>query len=261
MTVSLVSTGERAVRRGFGGRLGAEVLKLRKRRGLFWATFALVVVPVLVAYGVLAVAHAVDPARFGAAGGADDLMSSIDLLMQLLVVAATLVGITAGGADVQSGVFRELVITGRHRLELFALRVMGAVAFLTPFVVAALAFTGIASVALAGSDETPSTRLVLQSAGSLGLAALVLLLLAVGVGSALGGRVGIALVLGLHFVVTPILIQTEKLAFLTPFAALARLAPGDEADLLSVETALVVLAVCVLVPLGVGAWRTVTRDA
>jgi hypothetical protein len=241
--------------------LGAEVLKLRKRRGLFWATFALVVAPVLVAYAVLVVAHAVDPARFGPAGGADDLTSSIDVLMQLLVVAATLVGITAGGADVQAGVFRELVITGRHRLELFALRVMGAVAFLIPFVVAALAFTGIASVAFAGSDETPSLRLVLQSAGSLALAALVLVLLAVGVGSALGGRVGIALVLGLHFVVTPILIQTERLAFLTPFAALARLAPGDEADLLSVETALVVLAVCVLVPLGVGAWRTVTRDA
>ena len=241
--------------------LGAEMLKLRKRRGLFWATFALVVAPVLVAYAALAVAHAVDPTRFGPAGGADDLTSSIDLLLQLLVVAATLVGITAGGADVQAGVFRELVITGRHRLELFALRVAGAVAFLIPLVVGALALTVTASVAFAGSDETPSTRLVLQSAGSLALAALVLLLLAVGVGSALGGRVGIALVLGLHFVVTPILIQSEKLAFLTPFAALSRLAPGDRSELLSAQAALVVLAVWVLVPLSIGAWRTVTRDA
>jgi hypothetical protein len=261
MTVSLVAAEEPGRRAGFGVMLGAEVLKLRKRRGLFWATVVLIVVPVLVAYLVRGIAHAVDPARFGPAGGADDLTSSIDLLLQLLVVAATLVGITAGGADVQAGVFRELVITGRRRLELFALRVAGAVSFLAPFVLAALAVTATASIALAGSDEVPGVRLVLHSAGSLGLGAFVLLLLAVGVGSALGGRVGMALVLGTHFVVTPILVQTEKLDFLTTFVALDRLAPGDQVGSLSVGTALIVLVAWALVPLAVGAWRTVTRDA
>ena len=45
--------------------VNAELLKLRKRRGLILATFALTVLPMIVAYIVLAILHATEPAKHG----------------------------------------------------------------------------------------------------------------------------------------------------------------------------------------------------
>lgn len=41
-------------------------------------------------------------------------------------VAGVLVGATAGGADLEAGVFRDLATTGRSRTALFAARLPGA---------------------------------------------------------------------------------------------------------------------------------------
>ena len=69
-----------------------------------------------------------DPARvesgekYDPAGGIDNFTGSIELLTQIGVVAAILIGATAGAGDRGAGVFRELVVTGRSRLALFAAR-------------------------------------------------------------------------------------------------------------------------------------------
>src|SRR5262249_61814623 len=103
----------------------AELLKLRKRRGLLAPTAALTILPMIVAYMVLAIAHIADPAKHGPAGGAKNFADSINFLGVLTIVAGGLVGATAGTRDLGSGVFRELVVTGRSRLAPFAAPVAG----------------------------------------------------------------------------------------------------------------------------------------
>jgi hypothetical protein len=90
----------------------AELLKLRTRRGLYWSTLALGVGPVVVGYLFLAVRQFLDVDAYGAAGGVENLQGSLRVLALSGTVVATVVGVTAGGADVQAGVFRELVVTG-----------------------------------------------------------------------------------------------------------------------------------------------------
>ena len=63
--------------------------------------------------------------KYDPAGGIDNFSGSIELLTQIGVVAAILIGATVGAGDRGAGVFRELVVTGRSRLALFAARLPG----------------------------------------------------------------------------------------------------------------------------------------
>ena len=49
--------------------INAELLKLRKRRGLFWLSLVLVAGGVVVVNAFLIAYHASDPAKYGPAGG------------------------------------------------------------------------------------------------------------------------------------------------------------------------------------------------
>jgi hypothetical protein len=240
--------------------VSAEILKLRKRRGLFWSALVLTLGPILVGYSVLAVRHAIDAERFGPAGGIENLRASVDLFVVIGSVVAIMVGITAGGGDLGAGVFRELVVTGRSRLALFAVRIPGGVLFLVPFVAVTFAGVAAASVLLAGSEPTPDAALLAKLAGSVGLSLLTAYLLAVGVGSLLSTRVATGIVLGWQLALAPILLQTGKLDAVLPGAALERLEPGSTTGSMSAPAAVLVLAAWSLVPLALGAWRTATRD-
>jgi len=81
------------------GLIGAELLKLRKRRGLAITTFALTVVPMVIAYVVLLIMHATDPEQHGPAGGIENLTGSLEVYSLLVGVAAVLVGATLGAGD------------------------------------------------------------------------------------------------------------------------------------------------------------------
>jgi hypothetical protein len=248
--------------------LRAELLKLRRRRGLAGAAAALTVLPMLVAYAVLLGLHANDPVAYGPAGGVDNFEGAMDVLGSLTAVAAILVGSTLGSGDVGAGVFRELVVTGRSRLALFAARLPAGLGFLLPLLAVAFALSAAASVAFAGSLEAPGGALLARSAGWLVLVGTVNLALAVGVASLVGSRgTSVGLLLGWQLVVAPLLVQIDALGTvreaLAP-AALARLAPGtlgENALSMSAASAALVLAAWVLVPLVLGAWRTATRDA
>ena len=142
--------------------IAAELLKLSRRRTLLIASVALIVAPMLVSFIVLAILHAANPAKYGPAGGVDNLRGALRLLTQIGTVAAVLIGVNAGGSDLAAGVFRELVVTGRSRLALFAARIPGGLALLLPAVAVAFAIAATASVTLAGPGKAPGPRLLLE---------------------------------------------------------------------------------------------------
>ncbi len=76
-----------------------------------------------------AIQHASDPAKYGPAGGVAG--SPTRCACWRLVfgpLAAIMIGIEAGTGDLSAGVFRDLVVTGRSRVALFASRVPAALA-------------------------------------------------------------------------------------------------------------------------------------
>jgi hypothetical protein len=250
--------------------VGAEFLKLRKRRGLVLSALALTVVPMIIAYTVLLILHAVDAAKHGPAGGLENFSGSMDLLSQLSVVAAILVGSTLGAGDLGSGVFRELVVTGRSRLALFTARVPAGLGLVLSFVGAAFAVTATASTVFAGSSEVPGGGTLVSSAAWLGLVTGLALVLALGVSSALGSRgTTIGILLGWQLIAMPLALQIGVLGSLREAfvgAATERLEParlfeGGATVPMSLAAAVVVIAAWTVVPLAVGAWRTCTRDA
>jgi hypothetical protein len=192
------------------------------------------------------------------------------VLTQLGVVAATLLGATAGAGDLGSGVFRELVVTGRSRLALFAARLPAGLGLALGAVWVGFAVTAFASTVLAGSLEAPSAGLLVESAAWLAVVVGLALALALGVSSAVGSRgTTIGVVIGWQLVMMPFLLQIGALGSLRellPFAATERVGPsalfdGGVAVPMSLSAAIAVIAAWAIVPLAAGAWRTSTRDA
>lgn len=268
LTADLPATRTRTPRRP--RLVSAELLKLRKRRGLVITGLVLTVLPMLIAYTVLLIIHAVNPAKHGPAGGIDNLSGSMDLLTTLSIIAAILIGATLGSGDLSAGVFRELVVTGRSRLALFAARIPAGLALLWTFVGVGFAVTAIGSTVFAGSLAAPSPGLLLETAAWLGLVSGLALVLALGVASAIGSRgTTIGIVLGWQIVAVPVLLEIKTLGSLREAllgAATNNLAPKalfDGAPTLAMSTAAValVIAMWAVIPLVLGAWRTATRDA
>ncbi len=252
--------------------ISAEILKLRKRRALLWSSIALVIGPQLVAYTVLAVLHAVNPGKYDAAGGVDNLTGGIQVLLTLGLVAAIMVGATAGAGDLNAGVFRELVVTGRSRIQLFLARVPGGLALVLPLAALSFAGSAIACILLAGHFEPPSTSLLVKAGLWVLLGFTLQFALALGIASLVGSRsITIGVVLAWQLIVVHLLAAFSKLGMareLLPSVAFDRLAPGPfvenggpDAISMSVAAAVAVLVGWFVVPLVVGAWRTATRDA
>ncbi len=242
--------------------VAAELLKLGRRRTLLVASVVLIVAPMVVSFIVLAILHAANPAKYGPAGGVENLRGALRLLTQIGTVAAVLIGVNAGGSDLAAGVFRELVVTGRSRLALFAARIPGGLALLLPLVAVAFAIAATASVTLAGPGQAPGPRLLLEYAGWVGLVSTLAFLLALGVSSLLDSRAtSIGVLLAWQLAVAPVLLQTGKLDPVLLGAALKRLEPSAGSASISLMTAILLIVVWTIVPLAAGAWRTRTRDA
>ena len=109
--------------------IGADFLKLRKKRGtVIWA-LVLALLPLIVFFVVKAVAALLDPAKHEPAGGiAGYTRRPAHPALFFGPLAAILIGVEAGAGDIAAGVFRDLVVTGRSRLALFASRVPAALA-------------------------------------------------------------------------------------------------------------------------------------
>jgi len=255
------------------GLVAAELLKLRRRRGLVALVSILTVGLAVAIYAVLALLHAANPAHHGPAGGIDNLGHVSLALSMLGAVAAGIVGATAGAGDLGAGVFRDLVATGRSRRSLFLSRIPGGLAFVLPFVAASALVAAVASVVFAGSLPAPSTGLLAETGAWLVLDVVVYFVLALGVASLIGSRsTTIAIVLAWRLALTPLLSSVSFLGRARegiPGAALHRLAPTAIRDFLrqgngvalSAGVAVLVLAIWTVAALALGAWRTETRDA
>ena len=245
----------------WGAMVRAELMKLSKRRGLFWSTLALLVAPVVVGYAVVTIQHAVDPEQFGRPGGVTNFRNMYEFLAQIGVIAAIMAGVTSGGGDLGSGVFRELVVTGRSRIALFAVRFPGGLAFLAPFALTAVLTVSALSIALPSGETEPGAVLMIKYAGWLSLVLIASFALALGVGSLVSGRVAIALLLAWQFIVSPILGATGKFDAVLVGTALERIEPAATSNEISATVAVITIAAWIAVPLLVGGWRTATRDA
>jgi hypothetical protein len=249
--------------------VGAELLKLRRNRALIGFAFLLSVVVVAIFFGYDAIQHASDPAVNRPAGGVDGFDRTVRALSFFFgALVAALIGTEAGTADLSSGVFRDLVATGRSRLALFAVRLPAAVAVTLAFTGLAFALGTVLSFVFADGLATPTASTIVQSALWVMLSNIVICAMAVGLGSITGSRgVTLTSVIGWQTVATQLLLQTTSLGNVRGGlldTALANLAPisvdGNQVAMSALAAALVTAA-WFIVPTAVGAWRTRARDA
>jgi hypothetical protein len=252
--------------------VNAEFLKLGRWLGLVALALGLTVVPALI---MLAVTGGGDFERGGMRSFADQL----GVIAMLTVICGILVGATMGTADVTSGVFRDLVVTGRSRIDLYAARVPAGLALV--LLAAAAGFAVVAATGHLSAGGVPATPYrfgtVAPTAGTLVESGLWLALvgavsfgLAFGVASVVGSSgSSIAILLGLWLVVTPLVESFDRDGWLFDVLVLAgldRVMPeamraGDPVTQMSLAAGIAVLVAWTAIPLLAGAWRTLTRDA
>jgi hypothetical protein len=247
----------------------AEVLKLRRNRALMAFAFLLSVVVIVIVFGYTAIQHSSNPAQNSPAGGIDGFHRALRLLGLFFGgLTAILIGSEAGTADIGSGVFRDLVATGRSRLALFAVRAPAAIAVTFAFTFVAYGLAVIGTFAFADGLPTPSASLVFQGLGWMALGNATMCALAVGVGSITGSRaVTLTGVIGWQTVATQLLINVTSLGsvrnvLLTPaLGQLIPVGPNIAGITMATGTAVIVLIGWAVIPAALGAWRTRVRDA
>jgi len=250
----------------------AEVLKLSTRRGLIVASLLLTVVATVAIELILVLLHATDPAKHRIVGGINHFNDGLYSLTQLATIAAVLVGATAGAGDLAAGFFRSLVVTGRPRVSLFGARIPGGLVVVLPLTAAAYVVLALFSFAVPGGAATPSKTLLVEAGLWFELYIAVMFLLALGLASLLGSRATtIGILAGLQLLVTPLVqglhspgVGAESvlglaLWRLAPKEILGGAPPGHLGE--SLVAAFVVIGAWMALALGLGAWRTVTRDA
>jgi hypothetical protein len=253
--------------------VGADLLKLTRRRGLVAVSAVLTIGAMIVTYGVMEGLHLADPAKHGPAGGVANLGHGAFVALGLGAVAAAIVGSAAAIGDLDAGVYRDLVVTGRSRFALFASRIPAGLAFVLPFVAAAYALAAVASVVFAGTQPVPSIHVLTLTGLWVLLQVTFYYLLAVGIACLTGNRsYTIGILLAWRLALTPILASISALGIvreLVPGVALQALGPaglGDSARQgapvpMSIAAITAVLVVWVAVALVAGGVRDTTRDA
>ena len=251
----------------------ADLLKLRRRRGLLAITALLTIGAILLSYTVIELLHLSDQANKGPAGGVQGLGEATFLLGLLASVSAVLVGATAGVGDLETGVYRDLVMTGRARGTLFLARIPAGLTLLLPFVASAYAAVTIVSIERAGTHPTPSPSLIALTGLWLFLEVAFYYILALALSCVIGSRsYTIAIAIAWRLALTPLLSQITPLGVareLIPGVALENLAPRALRDtVVQGPTIAMPAATCCLVLLGwtaallaCGGRRDSTRDA
>src|ERR1035437_2332037 len=167
----------------------AELLKLRKSRGVWIPTALLTIGAIAIMYTSVELFHVYNSSKYGPAGGTVNLGHALILMGQVAgMIAAALVGAAAGTQDLSSNVFRDLVSTGRSRARLFLARIPGGLALLLPLMAVAYALAAVLCVTLAGGLATPSVTLFVKSGLYVLFSAAVVYTIALGLGSLVGSR-------------------------------------------------------------------------
>ena len=183
------------------------------------------------------------------------------------IAAALVIGTAAGTADLSSGVFRDLVATGRSRLALFAVRTPAAVALTLAITAVGFALAVAATFEFADGSPTPSASTIVEGGAWIAFTTSTVAALTVGVGSISGSRaLTLTGVIGWELVASNILLNTHSLGSARDAVlngALLQFIPvSDSGDVvMATGTAILVIALWLAVPLALGAWRTRVRDA
>ena len=248
--------------------IGAEFLKLRKRRGMLAWALVLACGSLLIFIGYRSIQHASNPLN-DPAGGVHGFMQDLQMLGFFMApLAAIMIGAEAGSADRANGVFRDLVVTGRSRLALFLVRVPGAL--MLTALVTGLAF-GIAvacSFVFAAGTPTPGAAYIGKAAAWVLLANGALCVVATGLASLIGSRTAtVTALIGWQLVASPILLQASSLGnsrYALLDGAFSQIKPGLRGGepVIGMSTAAVVVCIVLwlAVPAALGAWRTVRQD-
>jgi hypothetical protein len=252
----------------------ADVLKLRKRRGLAVVVSLLTVVAVTLTYTIIQLFHLSNPGKYGVAGGIENLGNGVDLISMLGAAAAAIVGAAAGAQDLDAGVYRDLVVTGRSRLSLFLSRLAGGLTYLLPFVVVAYAVASVASVVWAGDKPMPTVSLMVETGLWTVLSVSFYYAIAFGVACLTASRsYTIGILLAFRLALTPLisaiaalgvvreLVPGVALANVAPEAFFKQFSPAGNVISTSLTAAVAVLAVWAVVALVAGGWRDARRDA
>jgi hypothetical protein len=243
----------------------AEALKLRTRRGMVALAILLTAGVAVLVFTVTGIQHAGNPAKYGPAGGLAHYHDAVTFLGLMMLVVGAIVGSTAGAADLESGVFRDLAATGRSRIALFGARIPGAWAIVLPIAAGVAAIAGVASIMLAGSSTAPDVGALVAGTSSLLLAGALGSALAVGLAALVGSRGPvIATLLAFELAIFPLL---SNLSFLgdarqvLPGPALDRIAQIPQHEIqIALPVALLVVAGWLAAAFTVGAWRTKTNE-
>jgi ABC-type transport system involved in multi-copper enzyme maturation permease subunit len=249
----------------------ADLLKLRKKRGTLIWVIVLALAPVIVLFTVKAIQHSSNPVKYGPAGGTPGFTDGVRLLCLFFgPLAAVLIGVEAGTGDSSAGVFRDLVVTGRSRLALFASRVPAALAVCWTVMILGYGLVLLGSFAFASNLPTPDSGLVLNGLGFTLLATGVVCVVAVGFASLTTSKpAAITALIGWQLVASPLIANISSLgkgrdAILSQ--AIVHFSPvhvGDRGASVTMGqgTALLVLAAWLAAFLALGAWRTRTMDS
>jgi ABC-type transport system involved in cytochrome c biogenesis permease component len=235
----------------------ADLLKLRRRRGMVALMFAFAVGSVLVYY----VAGLVIGKDMGGAAHFSDATGVLGLIAS---VVGVIIGATAGGQDLETGVYRDLVSTGRSRTALLFARVPAAWALTWGMLLAGLALAAALAWTLPGGAGPDAALLWHGSLQVLTTGALTAAV-CVGLGALTGSRgpvMGVALAFQLG--VAPLLGELDVLGnarFAIPSVAVARLdsAEGLVANL-ALPAAIAILLAWAVAGLGAGLWRAQTQE-
>ena len=130
-------------------------LELRKRRGLMITVAVMIIAPTVLILGLRLAFHLFDPAHYGPAGAPSVFNAIANLTAEFGFIVAAVVGAAAGTTDLNDGVFRYLVVTGRSRLALYLARIPAGLAVLVPAV--AVAFTMLCLVTAYEGVPQPTT--------------------------------------------------------------------------------------------------------
>ncbi|HEV7807013.1 MAG TPA: ABC transporter permease [Solirubrobacteraceae bacterium] len=242
----------------------ADVLKLRRRRGMLALcvvmTFGVVALMVVVA----ALQHGGNPLDHGPAGG---LMAYRDVMFAqtlLMLVVGTIVGATAGAQDLESGVFRDLAATGRSRSALFAARIPGACAIVLAIGTLSSAAAAIAAFALADGAITPDAAALVSATAGMLSSGVLTAAVAVGLSALTGSKSPvIATMLAFNLAVAPLLSGIAWLGDVRqaiPTNAVFRIGEGPQIIGMGLVTAIVVVLAWTAAAWAAGAWRTRTRE-
>lgn len=249
--------------------IAADLLKLRKKRTVAGWALVLTAGISIVFYAYLVIAHATDPIHHGPAGGLHHFVNAFSTLgLDFGTIAAILIGVEAGAGETADGIFRELVVTGRSRLALFATRIPAALIVTLVVVSAGLAIATLVTFLFAGGDPTPSAWLVAQAVGWVLLANSAVCVVAVGLGALMGSRpAALISLIAWQTIATRLLLNTPSLGGVRKAvldAALTQLKPGPHGSrdvAMSAVLAVVVIALWAAIATTLGAWRTRNRDA